>query len=604
MKRTKPILFMIIALFAGFILRGCLVSSDDHHEEDAHSAETAPEIWTCSMHPQIQLPAFGKCPICFMDLIPLEADDDGGGEREISVSPYAAKLMELETAEVQRRFAEAEIRMVGKVDYDETRVSTISAWVAGRLDRLFVDYTGIPVKKGEHLAELYSPELLTAQEELIQALQTLEKLKNSRSSLLLETAEQTVVAAREKLRLWGFTSGQIAETEVRGTPSDHMTLYSPAAGIVIHKNATEGMYVKTGTPIYTIADLSRVWILLDAYESDLSGLRYGGSVEFTTEAYPGRAFKGTISFIDPIINAATRTAKVRVIVENADGTLKPGMFVRAVARPRVAQDGRIMNPGLAGKWISPMHPEVIKDEPGPCDVCGMPLVTAESLGYVSENESNAPLLIPVSAALKTGKRAVVYVEIPDQEKPTYEGRVVVLGGRFGDFYAIESGLDEGEHVVTRGAFKLDAELQIRAKPSMMSSESEESETESGTLKPQTRCPVMGGEINKDVYVDYNGMRIYFCCAGCDGEFKADPEKYIAKMRAEGIEPEKVPQPQTLCPVMGNPINKDVYIDHDGMRIYFCCPGCDSTFKENPDQYLKQMRAEGIEPEKAEHAHAH
>ena len=589
MKKIKTILFILITLAAGFILRGCFVSSPAPSVSQPQAPSSEPTVWTCSMHPQFKLPDPGKCPICFMDLIPLVPGSDEGGEREISVSEYAAKLMELETAAVERRFAEAEIRMVGKVDYDETRVSSIASWIPGRIDRLFVDYTGIPVKQGEHLAELYSPALLTAQEELLQA------IKHNPS---------LITAAREKLRLWGFTAEQVAQIEKRGTASDHMTIYSPVGGIVIQKNAQEGMYVKTGTRIYTIADLSRVWVLLDAYESDLNGLRYGSRVEFTIETYPGKTFEGTISFIDPIINPATRTAKVRVIVDNDDGRLKPGMFVRAVARPKVAADGHVMNPDLAGKWISPMHPEVVKDEPGPCDVCGMPLVTAESLGYVTEHPENAPLLIPASAALKTGKRAIVYVELPEKERPTYEGREVNLGTRLGDFYVVESGLKEGEHVVTRGAFKLDAELQLQAKPSMMSIPSEKAEAKRETSKAQTLCPVMGNPINKEVFVDHDGMRIYFCCPGCDGTFKEDPEKYLDQMKAGGIQPEKTPRPQTLCPVMGNPINKEVFVDHDGMRIYFCCPGCDSTFKEDPEKYLEQMKAEGIRPEKAEHQHAH
>lgn len=673
--------------------------------EHAEQAEKGPEVWTCSMHPQIQLPKFGKCPICFMDLIPLEAGASDGGEREISVSEYAAKLMELETAEVARRLMSAEVRMVGKVDYDESRVSYISAWIPGRLDRLFVDYTGIPVKKGEHLAELYSPELLTAQEELIQAISTLEKLENSQSSILVETAEQTVVAAKEKLRLWGFNAEQIAEIEKRGKPSDHMTIYSPGSGIVIHKNAQEGMYVQTGTKIYTIADLSRVWIQLDAYESDLNWLRYGGQVEFTTEAYPGRTFEGTISFIDPIITPSTRTAKVRVIVDNPGLALKPGMFVRAVARPKVAQDGKVMNAGLAGKWISPMHPEIIKDGPGSCDVCGMPLVTAESLGYVSETESNAPLLIPVTAAMKTGKRAVVYVELQGKEKPTYEGREVVLGVRLGDFYVVESGLDEGERVVTRGAFKLDAELQIMAKPSMMSadrmdhSEHEMAEGSADDLAPQevssefsnqlksvveayfTIHMALSGDSPEEAKVGANDMKekldavdmellegdahmvwmdhlkylnaplvkllkedaidkqrelfyqlsqqlvktvqvfpldqpVYqaycpmaFNDAGGFWLQKTDDllNPYFGDMMLRCGEIQKSiggPKVQTLCPVMDNPINKEVYVDHEGMRIYFCCPGCDTAFLESPDKYLKKMQDAGIEIEKVEHSHAH
>ena len=475
------------------------------------------------MHPQFKLPSAGKCPICFMDLIPQEANEHKGGEREISVSPYAAKLMELETSVVERRFAAAEIRMVGRVDYDETRVATISAWIPGRIDRLFVDYTGMPVKKGDHLVELYGPELLNAQKELLHA---------------VSQDPSMVASVREKLRLWGFNAEQIRELEERGKASDHMTIYAPAGGIVIHSNAAEGMYVKTGTKLFTIADLSTVWIQLDAYESDLNGLRYGNQVEFKIETYPGETFEGTISFIDPIINPATRTARVRVIVANENAKLKPGMFVRAVARSEMAADGRILNPDLAGKWISPMHPEVVKNEPGFCDVCGMPLVTAESLGYVSKEDSTAPLLIPATAALKTGKRAVVYIELPNREKPTYEGREIILGERLGDFYIVQSGLNEGERVVTRGAFKLDAELQIQARPSMMSIPSELS-TDTPQSKAQTHCPVMGGKINQEIFTDHNGMRIYFCCPGCDGEFKADPDKYLNQMKAASIEPESL-----------------------------------------------------------------
>jgi Cu(I)/Ag(I) efflux system membrane fusion protein len=494
MKTVRIILPVVIALIGGFLLRGCFISGSTQ----TAAGEQKPTIWTCSMHPQIQLPKPGKCPICFMDLIPLGESGTEGGERELSISANAAKRMELETAPVERRFAEAEVRMVGKVAYDETRVSYISAWVPGRIDRLFVDYTGIPVKEGEHLAELYSPDLLTAQEELLQAIATLDNLKESQSTLLRETAAQTVSAARDKLRLWGFTAAQINAIEQRGAPSDHMTIYSPASGIVIHKKAQEGMYVQTGTLIYTIADLSRVWILLDAYESDLSLLRYGSRVEFSTETYPGETFAGTITFIDPVINPTTRTAKVRVIIDNADNKLKPGMFVRAIARPRIGTDEGVMNPDLAGKWISPMHPEIVKDEPGSCDVCGMPLVPAESLGYVTDDKET-PLLVPASAVLKTGKRAVVYVELPDRETPTYEGREVELGMRLGEVYIVKSGLEEGDRVVTRGAFKLDAELQIQARPSMMSMPSEESAANAQPM-PQTHCPVMGGEINKDIYM--------------------------------------------------------------------------------------------------------
>jgi Cu(I)/Ag(I) efflux system membrane fusion protein len=362
--------------------------------------------------------------------------------------------------------------MVGKVDYDETRLAYITAWLPGRLDRLYVDYTGVPVKEGDHLVYLYSPELISAQEELLQSLKAVENVRDTELSVMREMTESTVIAAREKLRLWGLKDEQIKEIERSGKVQDHMTIYSPSSGIVIHKNALEGMYVQTGTRIFTIADLSQVWVKMDAYESDLEWLRYGQEVEFTSISYPGSVFKGTVSFIDPILNDRTRSVKIRINVANADGRLKPGMFIKATVRASVAAGGRIMEAALAGKWICPMHPEVIKSNSDKCDVCQMPLVTTESLGYVSDDPEIAqkPLVIPVSAALVTGTRAIVYVQVPDTDKPTFEGREIVLGPRADDYYLVRTGLSEGELVVTKGNFKIDSSLQIMAKPSMMTPE--------------------------------------------------------------------------------------------------------------------------------------
>ncbi|MHC4227903.1 MAG: efflux RND transporter periplasmic adaptor subunit, partial [Planctomycetota bacterium] len=243
-------------------------------------------------------------------------------------------------------------------------------------------------------------------------------------------------------------------------------------GVVIEKKATEGMYVSTGTHIYTVADLSKLWVKLDAYESDLPWIRYGQEVEFSTEAYPGEVFKGKISFRDPVLNAKTRTVKVRVNVDNPNGKLKPEMFVRAVLRAKVAQGGAVMEPDLAGKWICPMHPSIVKAQVGACDICGMDLVATESLYTAAGEPNEPPLVIPASAPLITGKRAVVYVKVPDTKRPTFEGREVVLGPRAGNYYLVKDGLDEGEVVVTNGNFKIDSALQIQAKPSMMSAKSE------------------------------------------------------------------------------------------------------------------------------------
>ncbi len=449
------------------------MKSAGEHKGHGSSAEDVISFWTCSMHPQIKMPTKGKCPICGMDLIPVKkGGDEDASPREIKMSKAAIALSEILTVDVERKFVSANVRLVGKVEYDESRLKNITSWVPGRLDRLYVDYTGVPVKKGDHLVWLYSPELISAQEEYLLALRN---MKAKKGGTMGEIYRRTFKAAEAKLRLLGITEGQLKEIRNTKKPVDHMTIYAPIGGIVIHKNGVEGMYVKTGTRIYTIADLSRLWVMLDAYEADITWIRYGQEVKFTVEAYPGETFRGNVSFIDPILNEKTRTIKVRLNVENESGKLKPGMFVRAVVKSSVAAGGKVMDPALVGKWIGPMHPEIIMDKPGNCPICGMPLVKAETLGYVeTPDASQAPLVIPATAPLATGKRAVVYVE-KDGEPGVYEGREIVLGPRAGDYYLVNQGLREGEKVVVSGNFKIDSALQILAKPSMMNPEEKKEE---------------------------------------------------------------------------------------------------------------------------------
>jgi len=421
----------------------------------ADQRAAVPAVWTCSMHPQIQQPQAGSCPICGMDLIPVVNDagaDDG--PRTLTMSESAKALAEIQTTEVRYEFPEAEVRLVGKLEYDETRVKSLTARFPARIDELFVNYTGIPVKKGEHLASVYSPELMTAQRELLTAYAA-----NPNGSIAR--------AARKKLRLLDLLPEQIDEIIEGGEAEDQFVLKAPIGGVVVLKNIKEGDYVKTGESLFKIVDLSDLWLYLDAYESDLTWLRYGQDVIFSVEAYPGEDFHGKIAFIEPELNRRTRTVAVRVNVPNPGKRLKPGMFARGIVRSRIAYSGRVYAPELAGKWIGPMHPDIVKDHPGQCDICGMDLVRAEDLGYVQDIDEEAPLVVPTSAVLRTGKRAVVYVELPNAEQPAYEGREIVLGARAGVVYIVESGLRAGEMVVTNGAFKIDSALQIQAKPSMM-----------------------------------------------------------------------------------------------------------------------------------------
>jgi len=383
-------------------VKNSLISGDHDHSEG--------KIWTCSMHPQIKQPKFGKCPICGMDLIPVETGENETGERELKLSPNAIKLAEIRTGEVQRRSATSEIRLSGKVEYDERRVKYITSRVAGRIDNIFVKFTGTGIRKGDRLVRLYSPDLITAQQELIQAVHYSNGKKN----------DGFVNVVKEKLRLLGLTDKQISGIASSGKPNNHLTIYSPLTGIVIHKNAAKGIYVKTGSRIYTIADLSKVWIILDAYESDLSRIREGQFIRFETEAYPGKTFSSQITFIDPVINPRTRTARIRADIDNEERLLKPDMFVRAVVESR------------------------------------MPL-TDEEPDY---------LVVPASAPLITGKRAVVYMKVKGSQG-LFAGREIVLGAKVGDFYIVKEGLNEGDEVVINGAFKIDSDLQIQAKPSMM-----------------------------------------------------------------------------------------------------------------------------------------
>lgn len=436
--------------------------SHEGNGEPTDERASVVEAWTCSMHPQIRQPESGPCPICGMDLIPVKSEvgSVGDASRILRMTESAKALAEIETTIVRREFPTAEVRLVGKLDYDETRVRSLAARFPARIDRLFVNYTGVQVGEGEHMAEVYSPDLLTAQRELLTA--------HAR-----DPASSTTRVARDKLRLWDLQADQIDTILEKGEAQDRFVLRAPVGGVVVEKNIQEGDYVNTGEALFKIADLSELWLFLDAYESDLTWLRYGQDVAFRVEAFPGENFHGQIAFIEPEVNRRTRTVSVRVNVPNRDGRLKPGMFARGVVKTLMTAGGQVHAPEVAGKWISPMHPEIIKDGPGQCDVCGMDLVPVESLGYVSGVEVRAPLLVPSSAVLRTGKRAIVYVEIPESGQPSFEGREISLGPRAGDDFVVVDGLAEGDRVVTNGAFKIDSALQIQARPSMMNPSDDE-----------------------------------------------------------------------------------------------------------------------------------
>ncbi|HUT78732.1 MAG TPA: efflux RND transporter periplasmic adaptor subunit [Polyangia bacterium] len=381
-------------------------------------------VWTCSMHPQIRRPEPGRCPICGMDLVPVAANEGTGSDDagRVVLSERARALAGLRTEAVRRRGdATAGVRLLGRVEPDEETLKTVTAWIGGRIDRLHVKTTGERVRAGQVIATLYSPEVFAAHQDLLVARRQADRMASGAPSSLV-AATAALEAARDRLRLLGLPDGEVSAMESQGRPTRAVPIRTPFGGTVMERLATEGAYVTTGAPLYRVANLSNLWIQLDAYESDLPRLAVGQRVRVEMEGSSGEAIEGAVTFIDPALDPERRTARVRVEVENRDGRLRPGTFVQAVV--------------------------VVESKQG----------------------ADAPLVVPSTAPLFTGRRAIVYVEVAAGEDRTgYEPRTVRLGPRLGIYYPVVAGLSEGERIVTHGAFAIDADLQIRGGASMMAS---------------------------------------------------------------------------------------------------------------------------------------
>ncbi|MBP6175845.1 MAG: efflux RND transporter periplasmic adaptor subunit, partial [Fermentimonas sp.] len=377
--------------------------SHDHEHGDDH------EIWTCSMHPQIRMEEPGLCPLCAMDLIPLQTTGSGDtaiDPNSIQMSNEAIALANIQTTRVNRQNPVKDIRLYGTIQVDERLSQSQTSHVSGRIEKLFVTFTGERVKQGQPIATIYSPDLLTAQQELIEAV----KMKDLQPALLQ--------AVREKLRLWKLTDEQIKSIENSGEVSPLVDITANTSGIVISKNVNQGDYINTGTVLFDIANLSKVWAVFDAYESDLPFLKIGDRLEYTLQSLPGKIFKGNISFINPILDPVTRTAKIRVETSNPTGELMPEMYTSANVSANLKQ-------------------------------------------------YNDELVIPKTAILWTGKRSIIYVKQQNTETPAFMLREVELGPSLGDSYVILSGLNDGEEIVTNGAYIIDASAQLSGKQSMM-----------------------------------------------------------------------------------------------------------------------------------------
>jgi membrane fusion protein, copper/silver efflux system len=409
MKKSniKIYLLVVVILVIGFIIgrfTNRTIESSDHLTIESSEHQE----YTCSMHPQIRQNEPGKCPLCGMDLIPVSTNQTikSSNNYTINMSPEAIALANVQTQKVKTVSAEHEVYLTGKIAINEQRLAVITANYSGRIEKLFIDFTGQTVSKGQKLATIYSPELVTAQKELIEAA----KFKEVNPALYN--------ASKEKLRLWKITESQINQIESSGIVQTEFDVYADQSGIVIRRDISKGDFVNKGSVLFEIADLSNVWVLLDAYERDLAFMKVGQKITLTVASLPGKEFTTNISFIDPLINPQTRTAAARAELNNPQQILKPEMFVKGKIKASLSVSGK-------------------------------------------------SIVIPKTSLLWTGKRSVVYVKVPNTEFPAFEMREITLGASLGEYYIVESGLAEGEEIVTNGVFAIDGAAQLSGNYSMM-----------------------------------------------------------------------------------------------------------------------------------------
>jgi len=397
-------LVLLAGLFLGWLFFHSPKAVKDEHNHSA--AETKKQLWTCAMHPQIRLDHPGKCPICGMELIPLQNGGVKVDSNAVHFSKEAMELANVATSIVSRQKPLKEVRLYGKVQADERLLQNQVAHVGGRIEKLMLNFTGEPVRKGQLLALIYSPDLVTAQQELLEAAKS------------KQTQPEIYEAAMEKLMQWMLTEKQIAQIERSGRVKTNFEVYSNTSGIVTAKRVNTGDHVSEGAVLFEVANLSSVWVLFDAYESDLPFLKVGNTISFSLQALPGTNFSAKIQFIDPVIDPVNRVAKVRVEVSNGGGKLKPEMFATGVVKANL-------------------------------------------------NEFKDKLVIPRSAVLWTGKRSIVYVKQSDTQEVNFKMREIDLGPMLGNSYVVLGGLKDGEEIVTDGTFSVDAAAQLAGKPSMM-----------------------------------------------------------------------------------------------------------------------------------------
>jgi Cu(I)/Ag(I) efflux system membrane fusion protein len=433
-----------------------LVPMEKHHDRTGavgstegtqHAGHGQVSEWTCGMHPAIRSEEPGKCPICNMDLVPVT----GGDTDAVTISQEMLDVVGADHATVQYLPLAKVITAVGRVEYDERLVRHVASRVPGRVEKLYADFAGVEVSRGEPLLAIYSPELITALEEYRTASAAARRGTSGGAVATGTGLKALAEAAKTRLRLWGLDDREITEAAGSG-PDDAYTVLirSPISGTVTEKKVFEGKYVKEGEGLYVVADLSRVWVTGDVYEDDIAHVSEGDMVMAVATAYPKEMFHGKVAFVDPFIDRKTRAARVRLEIANPDQKLKPGMFVETTLEIPVSREERDF-------WTCPMHPDVIESGPGECPDCGM---------FLEKVTGGQALGVPRDAVVFAGDLPVVYVE---RSAGTYEPRPVVIGevasvpGSEGLHYHILDGLTVGERVITDASFLIHSQARLTGK---------------------------------------------------------------------------------------------------------------------------------------------
>ena len=409
---TIVLLAVLIGVGIGYFIFGKnkneihnLEEKHNHASEMSQPNEAEETIYTCSMHPQVRQNEMGICPICEMDLIPVESNTSSD-PLVFQMTEEAVKVSNIQTTIIgSSKSGGKSILLNGKIKPDERRSASVVSHLPGRIEKLFVTFTGEKISKGQKIATIYSPELVSAQRELLEALK------------LIDLSPSLVEAARQKLSYWKIPKSTIEQIEQSGEVQSLMNIYADEGGIVMDKKVSVGDYIKEGSVLFKTIGLEKLWVIFDGYEENMANIRVGNTIKFTTPAVPGKTFSARVTYIDPILNAMTRAVAIRTEVNNRSGFLKPEMFVKGM------------------------------------------LQTA--------NSSKQKIMVPKTSVLWTGPRSVIYLKDQENEIPSFRYQEITLGESLGEYYEVKDGLNLGDEVVTNGAFVIDAAAQLNNQKSMM-----------------------------------------------------------------------------------------------------------------------------------------